>query len=361
MMISPHAGQHAPESGSSGKERVTVYRDPYAYCSHPTALRLRGGTLLVAFMESQRRSVPLHSPSDPRFYNVLTRSTDGGQTWCSPWVIPGYDWYGVECPNLTELRNGDLLLLQWRWRWIPWPAERGERSLGRYEHGGFPWARDNDGAYLHRSTNGGITWQAGQRIRTEPHPGAYTIRAAVELPERTLLFVVTDIPNWQRIYVLRSDDGGETWEVGATVAHAPGRQFSEPAILFLRSRLLVMMREVTTGYLYESASEDGGQTWSPPRQTAIWGCPPHLLDLRDGRILCTYGYRRPPFGVRACLSYDEGVTWDIANELVIIADQPDWDCGYPASILLEPGQVMTVFYGKDSKGVTGIDAVVYSV
>ena len=47
-----------------------------------------------------------------------------------------------------------------------------------------------------------------------------------------------------------------------------------------------------------------------PRPTPMWGCPPHLLALGDGRLLCTYGYRRAPFGVRACLSHDGGETWE---------------------------------------------------
>ena len=47
-----------------------------------------------------------------------------------------------------------------------------------------------------------------------------------------------------------------------------------------------------------------GRTWSQPIKTAMWGFPAHLLELRDGRILCTYGYRRKPYGVRASISKD---------------------------------------------------------
>ena len=60
-------------------------------------------------------------------------------------------------------------------------------------------------------------------------------------------------------------------------------------------------------------SEDGGVTWSLPLRTDIWGYPPHLLKLRDGRVLCTYGYRRDPMGVRAVLSHDGGESWDTDN------------------------------------------------
>ena len=46
------------------------------------------------------------------------------------------------------------------------------------------------------------------------------------------------------------------------------------------------------------------------------GYPNHLLKLRDGRILCTFGYRRKPMGVRALLSEDGGRTWDLDHEYV---------------------------------------------
>ena len=44
------------------------------------------------------------------------------------------------------------------------------------------------------------------------------------------------------------------------------------------------------------ASNDGGRTWSIPRPIGVWGLPSHLLRLRNGRILMTYGYRRAPCG-----------------------------------------------------------------
>lgn len=61
-------------------DHASIYRDPYSYCSHPSIRRLADGEWVIAFMESVRRSVVLHSPSDPRFYNVLTRSIDRGLT-----------------------------------------------------------------------------------------------------------------------------------------------------------------------------------------------------------------------------------------------------------------------------------------
>ena len=340
---------------------ITIYRDPFAYCSHPSILRLSSGEWLIAFMESMRRAEVLHSPADPRFYNVLTRSADGGGTWSRPVVIPGYDWYGVECPSLTQRAGAQILLFQWRWRWRPLPAEESrERTPGLYERGGYPWARGNDGAYVHRSEDGGRTWNFGRRIDTAPFEGAYTIRAAVELADGTLMYAVTDIPRWRQIYLLRSADGGATWKVGGRVAAAPDRQFSEPCLARLGARLVALMREEVTGLLHQAESADGGLTWSPPAATPMWGSPPHVLDLEDGRLLCVYGHRRRPYGIRGCTSTDGGRTWNIDREIIIRADLPNRDLGYPSAVLRSPGRVFATYYAEDG-GVTGIQGSYFSV
>jgi hypothetical protein len=84
-------------------------------------------------------------------------------------------------------------------------------------------------------------------------------------------------------------------------------------------------------------------TWVDPYETPLWGFPPHLMQLSDGRVLVSYGHRRPPFGQRACIS-DDGVTWELENEIILRADAPNKDLGYPVSVELEPGVVLTVYY-----------------
>ena len=74
------------------------------------------------------------------------------------------------------------------------------------------------------------------------------------------------------------------------------------------------------------------------------GVPSHLVELESGSILCTYGYRRPPFGIKACFSHDGGATWDVDNEVVIRDDGMHLDLGYPASIQLVDGRILSVYY-----------------
>jgi sialidase-1 len=53
-----------------------------------------------------------------------------------------------------------------------------------------------------------------------------------------------------------------------------------------------------------------------------------------------------PEGVRACFSNDNGATWDIQTEVQIRNDFSNWDVGYPESLELPDGRVLTVYYGN---------------
>ena len=92
-------------------------------------------------------------------------------------------------------------------------------------------------------------------------------------------------------------------------------------------------------------------TWSEALRTAIWGYPVDLTKLRDGRILCSFGYRRDPKGIRAVLSSDGGVTWDTDNTYVL-RDDGVGDLGYPGSVQLPDGSILTVYYITLADGVT---------
>lgn len=179
-----------------------------------------------------------------------------------------------------------------------------------------------------------------------------------------------------RAWALRSEDRGESWEMVPMAYDGGLRPFNESSLLCLPTGRIIALVRVASGskripqeqkYLWQTHSDDGGKTWSETTRTEMWGYPPHLLQLRDGAVLCSYGYRRAPYGIRSCVSYDSCATWDIGNEIVLRDDglttegvvtgqgTPD-DLGYPRTVELSDGSLFTVYYFTLGSSVTHIAA-----
>jgi len=113
--------------------------------------------------------------------------------------------------------------------------------------------------------------------------------------------------------------------------------------------------------IYQSESEDGGRTWSIPQQILSdnGGSPAHLMVHSSGMLISTYGYREAPYGVRAMFSEDGGRTWDTDN--VIYINNVNGDLGYPSTVELSDGSLLTLFYAhKDADSPAEIYKVKWS-
>ena len=310
-------------------KNIVVYKDKKFYSAFPDIKRLQNKDLLVAFREApQRKPYSTHIDSESRI--VLVRSKDNGETWEEK-IIVLESKNPDECfqdPSIAQLKHGTLLVNSFKWHVV---------KEEPFNH----WVA---GTFVSRSLDNGYTWEEPVKVEVPDIKSAGTSDSILELPNGELL-----IPLYARsdAFVLRSVDKGQTWKNLSIIASDPFGNFAfdEPAICSLASgKILCMIREDKRGYLYQSESLDNGKTWSQAKKTDMWGYPSHLLSLRDGRILCSYGYRRPPYGVRACLSYDNGETWDLKNEIILRSDGFHGDLGYPGSVELEDNQILTVYY-----------------
>jgi hypothetical protein len=89
--------------------------------------------------------------------------------------------------------------------------------------------------------------------------------------------------------------------------------------------------------------------------------PAHLLELADGRVLLTYGDRSKqdwekgwpngskldgstatPNGILVRLSADHGRTWTAPERIAGF----DGDGGYPATVQLADGRLLTAYYAR---------------
>ena len=200
------------------------------------------------------------------------------------------------------------------------------------------------GQWLIRSTDGGLSWSP--RIPTivnSPH-------GPTQLKDGRLLYVGKQL--WtgdKKIGVCESKDDGLTWQWLADIPTRKGDDAAHSyhelhAVEAADGTIIAQIRnhnEANKGGTLQSESKDGGKTWSEPHPITF-GLPSHLLRLRDGRLLMTYGHRRPPFGNQARLSTDHGQTW--SEPMILSGDGKGGDLGYPSTVELADGTFLTVWY-----------------
>ncbi len=106
--------------------------------------------------------------------------------------------------------------------------------------------------------------------------------------------------------------------------------------------------EKTPARLEQYSSNDEGRTWTHVQSLTMPGqIPGHLLRLKEGSLLLTYGNRNVGNqGVDGRLSRDEGKSWGAPFR---IASTSYADSGYPSTIQFSGGDMLTVYYSKVSE------------
>ena len=65
-------------------------------------------------------------------------------------------------------------------------------------------------------------------------------------------------------------------------------------------------------------------------------------------MLLTFGERNAPRGAHAMISAD-GRAWDQSRQIVLADDAPNTDCGYPSSVEVGAGKIVTLYYQVEDK------------
>ena len=325
-------------------EDVIVYAGGQAHVCVPDVLRLQNSDLLVSWREAAE-----HLSLDGKI--VTVRSTDGGVTWGDRQVVREYPQTDERDGSLAQLRDGTILA-------NVWPGTDYDRQ-GRYINAKDPEYRGRPaGTYIGRSSDNGHTWTWSEKgIDPAPFDENLSTERIVELDSGRLLMPNYYDPNTNDpgegrdqgvvSFVHSSDDKGHTWQHLSTMGDVQGVSLDEPTLIQTRSgRVTCMMRNNTGPEYYQALSDDGGETWTTARPSSVpgHGTPCSLVQLESGTVLCVYVSRLDPSGIYVVASHDEGETWDIAHRRVIRDDFPNFDIGYPSTVLMPDRRVLTVYY-----------------
>ncbi len=347
----PVRGRAAPAAKRVDTRVISL--DP-AYHGWPTLARRSNGDLLLVYSGGRDAHIC------PFGRVEMMVSGDNGATWGYPRVLLDSDTDDRDA-GVLETAKGTLLVTTFTSQaYEPylakaaarpagdpaaWPAEKLARWNAAHNRLDAAGRKAELGTWMIRSTDGGRTWSPRyDSLVNSPH-------GPVQLADGRLLYAGKKL--WadpKRVGVCESRDDGATWTWLAEIPARPGDDFAAYHELHAvettpGGRILVQIRNHNKANAQETLqteSDDGGRTWSVPRAIGVWGLPSHLLRLRDGRLLMTYGHRRAPLGNQARVSADGGRTW--SEPLLVSDDGTSGDLGYPSTVELGDGTLLSAWY-----------------
>ncbi len=320
------------------------------YFAWPSVTRLHDGRLAMVASGFRMKHVC------PFGKVVLCYSDDEGKTWTRPAVImdtplddrdAGILPFGESNVIVTSFNN--TIQMQRNWN-----KDRNHPYINGYLD--TIDEKEAEARYLGStfmiSHDDGKTFGDVMRIPvTAPH-------GPTLMPDGSILYVGRKFSDNDSV---KDDDGIESYKVNPDGTYeklgmieniASDLLSCEPHTIALKSGKIIVhirIQNSKTFTIYQSESYDGGKTFTkphailPPKE----GAPAHLLALSNGTLISVYGHREAPYGIKMMYSTDEGETWSHGHDLYV--NGVSADLGYPASVELENGDILTVFYAKEKE------------
>ncbi len=196
----------------------------------------------------------------------------------------------------------------------------------------------------------GKSWQGSFRLPNFGQPGTAARTDYVVLGKHELLALITVAKRDRkegRVAAVRTNDGGKTWNLVSFIGPEPEDYAIMPSTVRVGpADLVTAIRR--RKWIDVWRSSDNGESWRFLNQAAIetGGNPPCLVRLRDGRLVMTYGYRLEPYGIRARISPDNGLSW--SQDIILRKDGGAFDLGYTRTVQRPDGNLVTVYYYNDA-------------
>lgn len=339
-----------------------VYRNDHEFCGWPFYCGLwktGDGSVLAGFKKIARSYDSAASISHTKLTVgqgnlVLIRSQDGGASWDASSQQEVFDLGdtvdriladgGENYSEPLDFSNPDVLVMS----------------------GALPaLLKPNSRAWVRASADGGRSWRPPILLPLDGLPnvtghGPPTVRQ----DGMCLLGVsTTSDGGWRNRPLVYASPDGQQWHFLSSIVpqDAGGSAISDRAgpfifgaigqfytrLLALRNgRVIASIRfqRDATGVIWTDIyeSDDGARTWRFLSRVTDWGAPGDIVEMMDGRLVCVYGYRLAPSGIRTRVSEDGGRSW--GQEFILRDDGGSWDLGYPRVIEVAPGRLLTTYY-----------------
>jgi predicted neuraminidase len=347
VLFQPSLG--ATPSGQNDPQMVVESRsvvfnipqtDPYDPSNHygfnhaPSVVRMPDGRLFCAWFSA---------PYEASVHQVILAadSDDGGRTWHKAYVLQDEPRKSDFDPAFVVDGNRVWFFYIYG-RWNRYPsvlgAEGTEKScVGTESYHLF-------GRY---SDDSGKAWSEEKKL----HEKACCRSNGIKLVSGELLLGVNDITNMSQTGVMKSTDGGKSWQLVGKVTNPTG--VGEPTIAQLKNGDILMALRTNDGNLWTALSKDKGENWQKPvkHDMLATSSSHNLFRISDGRVLLTHNPCKPS-RVRSPLTIrltEDGMTWSdplvLATSLTPGMGNDYWACEvcYPSVCQLEDKTVVVVY------------------
>lgn len=308
-------------------------------------IQLPDGRFLAVYPEG-RRTWQWDNTAIPE-YMYGRFSADGLGQWSEPRVLftfppgPGAAGMGITSGGALPLTTGEGVVHLFGLRFTDWtkkPKPTASEVLKGHCHLWHTTSRDNAGTWAPlREIDYGHTYTGALNSAIELKSGRILVALSYHSPTRPTGFFVS--------YVVYSDDSGDSWkqcrtDITVDCGGKAGESGAcEPVLMELEDGRVWMIIRTQTGFLYESFSGDGGETWSDVRHTIFRAsnAPAGIVRLRDGRLVLAWNNE---FGV----PFRDGISYSRQSLVMAIQDGGAWK-GYRELATFGPGDNLDGYGG----------------
>ncbi len=273
--------------------------------------------------------------------SLYSVSRDRGLTWSDPNLFMADYPGGPQRVMLLRLRDTSRTLM------VVTQTKMDEITVDparRVATAGSNYFRSRTRFHLRRSADGGRGFDRGEELSHrlimggQELPGVGCYGAAEELvqlqsgrivaafmyldPDRSDARAQTVAAQHYTVACLLSDDEGRTWRRGGEITVDTPRGVMEPQIVETAPDRLFCLFRTKGGYLYQTSSADGGQTWSASTPSALPAPESiaRMIRLLSGNLLVVWNNvssvtQHPRHPLVAAVSSDGGATWSAPRSL----------------------------------------------
>lgn len=314
------------------------------YFGWPSIVKMRDGTIVVAASGFRRGHVC------PFGKVCIARSYDEGNTYTRPEIV-------IDTPlddrdaGLLAFGDDSLIVTSFNNTVEFQRSQSGSKYNNAYLDCVDP---SSEAEYLGSefiiSNDGGITFDKIHKSPvTSPHGPCLLSDGRILWVGRCYSDHDSFSDGLQGIRCYEIEPEGKMIYIGS-IPDIPGLNSCEPYAIELADGSLICQFRVEPDFtIYQSESFDKGVSWTEPHPVLPphGGAPSHILRHSSGILISVYGYRERPYGVRAMFSFDNGKTWD--TDHILYSNSVSSDLGYPMTVELSDGSLLTCFYAKEDK------------